>query len=101
MCGRIRCDCTLNGMNLWGRVQFVTQTDIHDFDVQVVTSDALGDLKVQDVGATGFPNSCGKWQTVTTPPALRIYRYTTNLASTDFAIVENSSFPGVIKQPNN
>jgi hypothetical protein len=101
ICGRIRCDCTLNGKNLWGKVQFVTSTDIRDFDVELTSNLSDVDLKVQDVGTTGFPTSCGKWQTVTSLPDIRVYRYTTPLASTDFKIVMDQFNPGVVKQPNN
>ena len=54
MCGRVRCDCTLKGKNLWGKVQFVDATGFPDFKVQMVTS--LADLKVQEVGNLGFPH---------------------------------------------
>ena len=54
------------------------------------------DLKVQDVGSTGFPTSCGKWQIVTSTgfPDLKVYRYTTPDAATDFKIVIDAELPG-------
>jgi len=101
MCGRVLCDCTLNGKNLWGKVQFVNSTDIRDFDVEMTSNASDADLKVQDVGSTGFPTSCGKWQTVTSTgfPNLKVYRYTTPSAATDFKIIMEQNFPGLTKSP--
>jgi hypothetical protein len=55
-CGRIRCDCTFNGIQLWGRVQYVTSFP----DIQVRES-AFPDLRVRE---GSFPDSCGEWQIV-------------------------------------
>ncbi len=83
-CGRIKCDCTFNGKQLFGKVQFVTS--FPDFKVR---ESSFPDLKVQKV--TAFPSSCGKWQEVTSFPDFKVQIVT---AFEDFSI-EYSSFPGL------
>jgi hypothetical protein len=97
MCGRVLCDCTFKGKNLWGKVQFVDATGFPDFKVQMLQS--LADLKVQEVGATGFPNSCGKWQMVSATgfPDFKV-QITTGVA--DFSIQDEMYFPGLGFPPN-
>jgi hypothetical protein len=57
MCGRINCDCTFKGKNLWGDVEIVTA--FPDFKIKVSN---FPDLNVKE---TTFPQSCGEWHTVT------------------------------------
>jgi hypothetical protein len=91
MCGKIRCDCTLNGKRLYGRVQIVTSA-LADFDIR--ESMFFPDLRVQD---TDFaPNSCGKWQFVTSLPDFTV-RIVPSLP--DFEIKYDDFNPGVAKQP--
>ncbi len=52
-------NCTFNGKKLYGRIQEVTI--FPDVKVKVVPS--LADVKVKKV--TGFANTCGRWQMVT------------------------------------
>src|SRR6185369_99809 len=66
MCGRITCDCTYQGRNLWGNVTYVANSfDIHDFDVELTTNQSDSDLKVQEIATTGIANMCGQWKIVT------------------------------------
>lgn len=82
-CGRIRCDCQLKGIRLWGKVQVV---------------DAFADFKVREasfpdlrVAKTSFPDSCGEWQLVDAFGDFKIQWVT---AFEDFSI-EYGSFPGL------
>jgi len=107
MCGRIRCDCTLNGKQLWGNVYIATSTvEIVDFDVERTTNQSDSDLRVQEIPTTGFANMCGQWKIVaatSSPPPLRVYRYATPMAGTHFKITSSmtETNPGVVKFPNN
>jgi hypothetical protein len=105
MCGRINCDCTYQGRNLWGNVTYVANSfgyprlrrrvDDHQSD---------SDLKVQEIATTGIANMCGQWKIVTatsSPPPLRVYRYTTPMAQTDFKIRTVTFQPGVEKPQSN
>ena len=82
-CGRIKCDCTFNGIKLWGNVQYVSF--FPDFKVKV---SAFPDLNVYE---TYFPSKCGEWHTVTAFPD-----FTVQLVDffEDFDIA-HSSFPGI------
>lgn len=55
-CGKIACDCTFNGIKLWGKVK--EDASFPDFKVKVVP--AFEDLKVKKVDS--FANSCGEWE---------------------------------------
>jgi len=92
MCGRVKCDCTLDGQNLWGKVQVVDSIGLPDFKVREVT--VGGDLRVQKVGNTGFPTSCGKWQIVDALgfPDFKIQIVT---LGEDFSIQYNDLLPGL------
>jgi hypothetical protein len=59
-CGRIQCDCTYKGINLWGNVQYVT--NFPDFKIK---TSYFPDLNVEE---TNFPLKCGQWHTVTAFP---------------------------------
>lgn len=87
MCGKIACDCTLNGIPLYGKVKEVTA--FADFKVREVT--AFEDLKVQQVSA--FANSCGKWEFIT----LGIPDFTVQFVTMfeDFSIRYVTAFPGL------
>jgi hypothetical protein len=61
LCGRIRCDCTLDGIKLTGKVKYVDAVGFPDFKVRVVNS-ALADLFVQEVVFPPDPQRCGQWQ---------------------------------------
>jgi hypothetical protein len=82
-CGRINCDCTFNGKQLWGDVEIVTS--FPDFKVRI--SD-FPDLNVEE---TYFPSSCGQWHTVT---AFGDFTVQFVDAFEDFDIAY-SSFPGI------
>lgn len=56
-CGRIKCDCTFNGVKLWGNVEYVTS--FPDFKIKI---SSFPDLNVYE---TNFPSECGEWHTVT------------------------------------
>ena len=92
MCGRVFCDCTLDGINLWGRVQFVDAIGSPDFKVRMVTLGA--DLKVQTITSPTQPNSCGKWQTVTAigSPDFKVQMVT---LGEDFSIQPETLSPGL------
>ena len=64
--GKVGSDCTLNGHQLWGRVQVVKS--FADIDVEVV--DSFADLRVQEV--ENFPDACGKWQFVKSFPDIKV-----------------------------
>jgi hypothetical protein len=89
MCGRIKCDCTLNGIPLYGRYRVVTFNE--DFKIRETS---FPDLKV--LKTTSFPNSCGKWQEVTFNEDFTVRVVTFN---EDFQIAY-SNFPGVAKASN-
>ena len=59
-CGHIKCDCTFNGIKLWGNVQYVDM--FPDFKVKI---SPFPDLNVYE---TYFPAQCGEWHTVTAFP---------------------------------
>ncbi len=86
-CGKIACDCTYKGKKLYGKVKFVTFNP--DFKIRTVSF--LEDLKVQKV--TIFPNSCGKWQVITTGiPDFTVQEVT---VFEDFKIRYVTVFPGL------
>ena len=93
MCGRVLCDCTLDGKNLWGKVQQVDAIGFPDFKVKVVTLGA--DLRVQQLSAIGIPNSCGKWQMVDSLgfPNFKVQIVT---LGEDFSIQYDALNPGLV-----
>lgn len=58
--------CTFNGMQLFGKIQFVEA--FPDITVQVVES--FPDLKVKIVDS--FPDICGEWQIVDSFPDIKV-----------------------------
>jgi len=88
MCGKIRCDCTLDGINLWGKVRYVNA--LADFKIREVNN--FGDLKVQKVKV--LPNSCGKWREVQALPDFTVQ--VVNVGE-DFQVRYVNNFPGVAK----
>jgi hypothetical protein len=83
MCGRIRCDCTFNGITLFGRVQYVT-----NFADITVRETPFPDLRVRE-GA--FADTCGEWEIVESFPDFTVEIVT---SFEDFGI-EYSAFPGI------
>jgi hypothetical protein len=79
-------DCSWEGFNLYGRVQFVTA--FPDIKIQYVS--AFPDIRVQWVDA--FPDQCGKWQEVTSFPDFKVQVVT---AFPDLKVQEVTSFPGM------
>ena len=57
-CGNILCDCTFDGIPLWGKVEVVEAFG----DIQVEEVSAFADLDVEQVDA--FANECGEWEMV-------------------------------------
>jgi hypothetical protein len=82
-CGRIKCDCTFNGIKLWGKVQYVDYFP----DVTVKVS-AFPDLNVEEAY---FATKCGQWQIVTAFPDFTVQKVT---MFEDFDIAY-SPFPGI------
>jgi len=79
-------DCSWEGFNLYGRVQFVTA--FPDIKIQYVS--AFPDIKVQWVDA--FPDQCGKWQEVTSFPDFKVQVVA---SFPDLKVQEVTSFPGM------
>ncbi|MBL4657726.1 MAG: hypothetical protein JKX73_06975 [Flavobacteriales bacterium] len=78
--------CEFKGIDLYGKVQFVTS--FPDIKIQYVTS--FPDIKVQWV--TSFPDKCGKWQEVTSFPDFKVQVVT---SFPDIKVQEVTSFPGM------
>ena len=83
MCGRIRCDCTLNGIPLFGQVEYVD--NFADFQVRV---ESFPDLLVRE---GNFADECGEWEIVDNFPDFTVELVD---AFEDFSI-EYSDFPGI------
>jgi hypothetical protein len=79
-------ECTFNGMQLFGKIQFVES--FPDLTVQVVES--FPDLKVKIVEA--FPDDCGEWQIVDSFPDIKV-KIVESFADIKIKFVE--SFPGI------
>lgn len=79
-------DCSFKGIQLKGKVQFVTS--FPDIKIQYVTS--FPDIKVKNVSS--FPDDCGEWQTVTSFPDFKV-QVVTSFPDLKVQIVE--SFPGM------
>jgi len=79
-------ECTFNGIQLVGKIQFVDS--FPDLTVQVVES--FPDLKVKIVGS--FPDDCGKWQIVDSFPDVKV-KIVESFADIKIKFVE--SFPGI------
>jgi hypothetical protein len=82
-CGRIKCDCTFDGIPLFGRVRYVT-----DFPDITVRETPFPDLRVRE---GPFADSCGEWEIVENFEDIRV-EVVTSLE--DFGI-EYSDFPGI------
>ena len=78
--------CSLNGMPLYGKVQFVSS--FSDIKIQYVS--AFPDLKVQFVNS--FPKSCGQWQRVESFPDFKVQIVD---SFPNLTIKEVYSFPGM------
>jgi hypothetical protein len=79
-------ECTFNGIQLFGKIQFVDS--FPDLTVQVVES--FPDLKVKIVSS--FPDDCGEWQIVDSFPDVKI-KIVESFADIKIKFVE--SFPGI------
>jgi hypothetical protein len=62
----VKGDCTFEGMNLWGKIQFVD----HFPDIKIQFVDHFPDIKVKYVDH--FPDRCGLWQVVEHFPDIKI-----------------------------
>jgi hypothetical protein len=82
-CGRIQCDCTFNGIPLFGRVQYV-----ESFPQITVRVTPFPDLRVRE---GSFADTCGEWEIVDSFPNFTVQIVT---SFEDFGI-EYSSFPGI------
>jgi hypothetical protein len=88
MCGNIGCDCTLKGIELWGKVKEVTA--FPDFKVKVVQG--FEDLKVKKVES--FANSCGEWEFLEPNESFPDFTIEFVQSFPDFTI-RYDSFPGL------
>jgi len=79
-------ECTFNGIQLFGKIQFVDS--FSDLTVQVVES--FPDLKVKIVES--FPDDCGEWQIVDSFPDVKV-KIVESFADIKIKFVE--SFPGI------
>jgi hypothetical protein len=93
MCGPIRCDCTLKGKKLWGKVKFVSALDFPDFTVKVVTTN-LADLYVQRLSFPQIPSRCGQWLEEQDFPDFKV-RIADFAELADFDIQYDSFMPGL------
>jgi hypothetical protein len=82
-CGRIRCDCTFDGIQLFGRVRYVDSFP----DIQVRIS-SFPDLRVRE---GSFADECGEWEIVNSFPDFTVEIVD---AFEDFQIAY-SAFPGI------
>ncbi|WP_344926058.1 hypothetical protein [Aquimarina addita] len=80
--------CHFNGIQLYGKVQFVEYESNADITVQIVNS--FPDLKVQFVNS--YPNDCGEWQIVESYGDIKVY---VTESFPDIKIQPVTSFPGV------
>jgi hypothetical protein len=87
-CGRIRCDCTFEGIPLFGRVQYVDEIDSPM--IRVSEAVTIPDLRVQELDILAA-DSCGEWQIVNDFPDFTV-AIVDNFE--DFEI-EYSMFPGI------
>ncbi len=79
-------DCTYNGFELYGKIQFVES--FPDITIKVVES--FPDLKVKIVNS--FPHECGEWQIVDSFPDLKV-QIVESFPDIKIKFVE--SFPGL------
>ncbi len=79
-------DCTWNGIELKGKVQFVESFP----DIKVQFVDAFPDLKVKFADA--FPDDCGEWQVVESFPDFKV-QVVESFPDIKVQVVE--SFPGM------
>ncbi|MCU0406604.1 MAG: hypothetical protein MUE91_09080 [Ignavibacteriaceae bacterium] len=79
-------ECSFNGMQLYGKIQFVES--FPDLTVQVV--DSFPDLKVKIVES--FADDCGEWQIVDSFPDVKV-KIVESFADIKIKFVE--SFPGI------
>jgi len=78
--------CSLNGIKLYGKVQFVSSFS----DIKIQFVNAFPDLKVQFVSS--FPNHCGQWKRVDSFPDFKVQIVD---SFPNLRIKEVYSFPGM------
>jgi hypothetical protein len=78
--------CSFKGIELKGKVQFVTSYP--DIKIQYVTS--YPDIKVKEVSS--YPDDCGEWQTVTSYPDFKVQVVT---SYPDLKVQKVTSYPGM------
>lgn len=83
---RVRDDCTLSGVPLYGNVQVVESFP----DLRVKVVDSFPDLKVRIVES--FPDQCGEWHMVESFPDFKI-QYVESFPDLKIEFVE--SFAGL------
>jgi hypothetical protein len=79
-------DCSYNGIQLWGKVQFVTS--FPDIKIQYVES--FPDIRVKFVSS--FPDRCGLWQITESFPDFKV-QVVESFPDVKIKVVD--SFPGV------
>jgi len=79
-------DCTYNGFELYGKIQFVES--FPDITIQVVESFPDFEVKIVD----SFPDNCGEWQIVDSFPDLKV-KIVESFPDIKIKFVE--SFPGL------
>jgi hypothetical protein len=84
-CGRIKCDCTFNGIPLYGLVEYV---DENEFPMIRVRVSMFPDLNVFE---GPFADECGEWEIVENFPDFTV-AIVDNLEDFDIAY---SMFPGI------
>jgi hypothetical protein len=92
MCGKILCDCTFRGKQLFGGMNYVTNPP-YDFKVEVVTNN-LPDLYVEEVTGAGLATHCGVWKTDSFVPTFKVLKVTAP-AIPDFTIQYDDLLPGI------
>ena len=79
-------DCEWEGIELYGKVEFVTS--FPDIKIEYVTS--FSDIKVKFVSS--FPDDCGEWQEVSSFPDFKVQVVT---SFPDLKVEKVTSFPGM------
>ncbi len=96
LCGRIYCDCTSKSrldarvVQLWGKVQYVTNKFQADFWVK--EDNTFFDLRVKN--DSPLVGSCGRWREVTTLPDFMVWRAPSIEPMYDFRIKIDNARPG-------
>ncbi|MGB0522852.1 MAG: hypothetical protein ACPGJS_07820 [Flammeovirgaceae bacterium] len=78
--------CEVNGVRLYGKVQFVTSFP----DIKIKYVDSFPDIKVKFVSS--FPDDCGEWQKVNSFPDFKV-QVVNSFPDVKVKVVD--SFPGM------